>query len=986
MEESPQTTTREQGFRHRAFAEAARYGSDSWVFVRELLQNARDADAGSVVFTVEDDGATERLACRDDGHGMSYAEARRYLFALYASSKEDDPTEAGQFGVGFWSVLRFAPTTITIRSRAIDGPGWQVTVDGALERVRATEDADVAVGTEVVLERPASGEGSLADDVFAAAWHHGRFLRRRDAPDVDLAVTVNGRTVNEELGLPPPCAAFSGKGFRGVVALGEEPKVELFAHGLFVRSAASLRDLRELAEYRDDTTAEDALAELPSMAPQVLLDSSRLDLLLARSDARQSPHLKRMLRAAEAQLELLVTRQLQTLRPQPWYRLWLGALRDRFGARTIRGATAAVAVGLLLGAVALWWRPPQSPRGEARPVAEWEEAPIPEEAPGQNEPVASATATPSASTVAPPRTTADQRPSIQHYSDLSRRYRGPLSEQTRPIGAPSVTALAYEPAEAMPLFNALVVDDVSAASWPTRPLGATKRRYRESRCEADCVDVRLLVAAEGDGLRIPVPSGHRLEASSVRLDGAPFDVFENAHGEAVLLLEERSRGLLEYRTGPAAGPRRQQGNARAPELFHDEIVGAAGRIRALPLHDRVREAVSYVSHRITYRHAGAAPLGSGADFVASAMAAGEGDCDVQNGVLVSLLRAAGVESRLAVGYVGFEGTVAAGAHAWVEYGDGRGRWYTADASVTGLPHFTATAPAGTRATEPLVAGTPAPAGPAGEPTVVASTTDEVSAGAATAPETRSAAVAAPSKLGSRIAVAALLLLAVGGSAALVRRRRHAAAGLDVDEAGDLASLLGGALRHPAAFAGLTALHHGRFVPLVAGRAISLDRARRLANERRLFRSDAGSDLAGRAAARRVPVVDAGTPEGRVLSLALGAIDLDHWSQLLERATESEVSRRLNRILDGLGEPWRLREAPELDQPVVEIALDDLALGRRQVLIDTAHPEFGELDSSRPETAAFAVVAVVLERVGLTERSRARVLAAAAGRAMREAHG
>jgi hypothetical protein len=48
---------------------------------------------------------------------MSYAHARRYLFALYASSKEQRRDQVGRFGVGFWSILRFEPKRIVIRSR-----------------------------------------------------------------------------------------------------------------------------------------------------------------------------------------------------------------------------------------------------------------------------------------------------------------------------------------------------------------------------------------------------------------------------------------------------------------------------------------------------------------------------------------------------------------------------------------------------------------------------------------------------------------------------------------------------------------------------------------------------------------------------------------------------------------------------------------------------------------------------------------------------
>lgn len=120
-------------FRQRALAEAARYGSDPWVFVRELLQDARDAGSRRVEITASREDGTDRIACRDDGCGMSFEHARRYLFALYALSKEDNPAEAGKFGIGFWSVLRFAPSTVTVPSRATSKDGWQVSFDGRLE-------------------------------------------------------------------------------------------------------------------------------------------------------------------------------------------------------------------------------------------------------------------------------------------------------------------------------------------------------------------------------------------------------------------------------------------------------------------------------------------------------------------------------------------------------------------------------------------------------------------------------------------------------------------------------------------------------------------------------------------------------------------------------------------------------------------------------------------------------------------------------------
>ena len=117
------TTQPNSAFQARARYEAERYGADAWVFVRELLQNARDAGAGRVWFEVSSAGGTDRIVCRDDGGGMTFAHARDYLFTLYASSKRGGPRSAGRFGIGFWSILRFSPSAITIRSRA--GGHWR---------------------------------------------------------------------------------------------------------------------------------------------------------------------------------------------------------------------------------------------------------------------------------------------------------------------------------------------------------------------------------------------------------------------------------------------------------------------------------------------------------------------------------------------------------------------------------------------------------------------------------------------------------------------------------------------------------------------------------------------------------------------------------------------------------------------------------------------------------------------------------------------
>ncbi len=1029
-------------FRQRARAEAARYGSDPWVFVRELLQNARDAGAGRVAIEVSRNGSHEQVSLRDDGCGMSYEHARRYLFALYASSKENSREQAGKFGIGFWSVLRFEPSTIVIRScsrgkragGSSRGEAWQVSLDGTLDRVEVSP-ADLETGTEIVLERPARDGCDLAAEVMAATRRYGRFLSRRGDPETPLPVTVDGRSANAELKLEAPSATFRGKGFRGVVGLGPVPEVELFAQGLFVRSASSLQDLRAAGELSGGAaaTTEDVLAELPSLTPRVLIDSAELDLLLARSDARYDKHLRRILRTAEKQLGRLITRQLQALRPQPFYRLWLGALRDRLDPMFSRQLAVAGLVGLAIGLAMLWllpfdsWVPFAVARGEDRhrPAVAASAGDLPESpdrvlreavrspeharsrpekgdlpaASGQSVPpagggVAGAGASwqmgPFAAGARRNSSTSGAAGQAFHaYTDLADRYRGP-----RPggfAGEPSRLAMLYEPADATPFFAALVIEDLTANRWAPSTVTGDPRLYRGVDCPpkdgpitsagAGCVEARLLVAGSENAVRIPVPTGHRLDVASLRFDGRSETIYETANGEALLRLPGGPSGVVEYRTGPARSlDRTPRGAPPAPPEAPAELMEMAAKIRRLPAEERVQRALDYVAQRVVYdrspaargRYAltgGGAGRGHGRGFVELALDAGSGDCDVQSGVLVTLLRLAGVNARLALGYAGSQGTVAPGLHAWVEVRQPDGGWTVADPSVA--------------------------AGDASGPSVLAAGLADMRF-----PRTESRW---PPLQAVPLAAAALLL----GVAAWSLRRRSAT-GIELirwpapdgtSSGEDLAALLGGALRHPEAFAGLPAMFHGRFVPLLGRRGghsgggrtkcISLARARRMASKNRLFRSSAGSQLARRAAARGVPVIDASTGEGRVLSLALGAIDVDHWSNLLASSSRSELTRCIDRRLDQLDASFGLREAPEMNRPWMEVALEDLKLGRRQILVDPGRPEYAPVRSlarDRPEAAAFTMLDVLLHDVELPERERARILAAFAQPAVEEAAG
>lgn len=104
--------------------------SDTLAFYRELIQNAIDAGSNridvSLEYVLEPGGqGTAVMRVEDDGAGMDENIIDNFLLVLFKSSKENDLTKIGKFGVGFLSV--FAPKPFLVRvytSRNLES--WRV--------------------------------------------------------------------------------------------------------------------------------------------------------------------------------------------------------------------------------------------------------------------------------------------------------------------------------------------------------------------------------------------------------------------------------------------------------------------------------------------------------------------------------------------------------------------------------------------------------------------------------------------------------------------------------------------------------------------------------------------------------------------------------------------------------------------------------------------------------------------------------------------
>jgi hypothetical protein len=241
-----------------------------------------------------------------------------------------------------------------------------------------------------------------------------------------------------------------------------------------------------------------------------------------------------------------------------------------------------------------------------------------------------------------------------------------------------------------------------------------------------------------------------------------------------------------------------------------------------------------------------------------------------------------------------------------------------------------------------------------------------------------------------------LALGLGGSllalaAWLLRNRTRRT--LTLDERGNLAALLQGALAQPGAFRQLPALLHRRLIPLRGGGATSLTKARALATDGRLYGAAKPSKLVHRAARRGVPIIDTDTPEGRAVASSLGATDLDRWSDLLQRTREFSILEALNRYLRAHELGWQVRAAKRVGERVAALDLRALRVGRRDrarvVLVDADDPWLAEarrLYRKRPRAAVFALLDHLLDHLEVEPERRARLLAEAAQDAIMESAG
>lgn len=628
MSPPPESAGSSAVFFARAGEEAERYGPDDWVFLRELVQNSRDARARRIDISVRVTALDEEITFEDDGVGMNADIVERYLIRLYASTKTQDGS-VGYFGVGFWSIVRFAPRSVTVVSRSVD-ESTGIHIDCRTHRI-ATHSATLDhVGTRVTLVRDAGSGPRPTDDlpglvrerVLAYAAHVRPF--RGDPP---LELWLNGERLDRPFPAPPHgCRRFVGKGFDGVVGFGPEPIVRVYTEGILVRAMTSL-----------DEVIPSHPVQAPGgggLYPVVYLNVEGLRVLMDRQHLFEDQRLKDALNRCARELRASHQRVLRDVLPLDLRNLWWRTLgRVRLGHALVVMVVTGSVLAAISGGLALHTHVGFAPAAVARP-----------------------------------------RVGPRAVDEIEQAMCGHSPASTTPPAVEGWDFFYDGPSEV--LFMARILTSLDPArGFSAAPLNP-RRPYPSYPDTGDGrITVRMRLRGMPSLMVVPTPVGHAVARGSVRHDGTDVQVWEGEMGEP--LIAAPSAGWVSY----ATVPRRE---SRPCGAFAAEDLPWPASVRAMVVaarehapQARVETLARFVRERFVYdRRPAPGPPGS---WLEAALTNGRGDCDVINGILAALLRSAGVNAHLAVGIVGSGGHASAALHAVVTYCiDG---WQTLDVTA-----------------------------------------------------------------------------------------------------------------------------------------------------------------------------------------------------------------------------------------------------------------------------------------------------------------
>ena len=276
--------------------------SDPLSFLRELVQNSLDAAATrvDVEFSFEAAAGAEQpglmtIAITDNGEGMTERIIDDYLLTLFRSTKEDDLTKIGKFGVGFVSIFAMQPHLVLLETGQA-GESWRVLFhpDARFEKMRMEFPFE---GTHICLHK------QVTEKEFQRVRKAGQQTVRYWCKYAEAEIVADGQDVSE-----PFCVDAA------LAVTHREPGTELvlgFAppHNKGQDEQATTTTLTPLYGFYNRGLTLVEGSELPGEAAARLLEglsfrvkSRYLEHTLTRDNVRQDEHYEKVITLVRRQV------------------------------------------------------------------------------------------------------------------------------------------------------------------------------------------------------------------------------------------------------------------------------------------------------------------------------------------------------------------------------------------------------------------------------------------------------------------------------------------------------------------------------------------------------------------------------------------------------------------------------------------------------------------------------------------------------------
>ncbi len=272
--------------------------SDPFAFYRELVQNSIDAGSSrievSLSFQPGKATGVATASVSDWGEGMNRDIIERFLLTKYRSSKENDLTKIGKFGIGFISVFAGAPDLVIVQTGR-DAQSWRVLFKADRSYELLAGDAPFE-GTQVTLHKRMSA-ADYETYVKRSREAVTRWCRHSSSDVTFAAGSADGQPPG------PPVSV------REPLAVDAPFQVEHVEEGTHIVAGPARAEPAPTGLYnRGLTLLETEEALFPGVALKVV--SRYLEHTLTRDNVRRDHHFERAMALAKALIDGPLRQQL----------------------------------------------------------------------------------------------------------------------------------------------------------------------------------------------------------------------------------------------------------------------------------------------------------------------------------------------------------------------------------------------------------------------------------------------------------------------------------------------------------------------------------------------------------------------------------------------------------------------------------------------------------------------------------------------------